>query len=75
MRVCRLGFLIFKLCDIIVMGASEKTFKWDVAKIKLKLIVLSFRICVLQTNYAFKFILMHIYNEYYRESALKSLLI
>lgn len=56
-----------------VTGASLKTFKWDVAKLKLKLIVLSFRISALRTNYAFKIISMQIHNEYYHESALKSL--
>lgn len=58
---------------MLVIEASLKTFKWVVAKLKLKLIVLSFRICALQINYVFKIILMCTHNEYYHESALKSL--
>lgn len=37
MRVCRLGFLIFKLCDIIVMGASVKNIEMGCGKDKAKI--------------------------------------
>lgn len=56
-----------------IMGASLETFKWDTTRLKLKLIVLSFRITALQNNHALKIILMHVCNEYYHKSALKSL--
>ena len=42
MTFCRLGFLTYKLCGIVILRASVKTFKWDVAELKLKLIVLLF---------------------------------
>lgn len=56
-----------------IMGGSLETFKWNMTRLKLELIVLAFRISALQNNYAFKIILMHICSEYYHKYALKSL--
>lgn len=62
---------MYKLCGIMIMGASLKTFRWDMTRLKLQLIVLSFRISALQNIRAFKAVLLHISNEYYHKSALK----